>query len=99
MSDKIDISVAYALPEQNFWQNITVEAGTTARKAIELSGVLQHFPDLDPKTLAIGIFALPIKADQVLVAGDRVEIYRALLVDPKTVPRKAKSKAKSTAKS
>ena len=98
MSDQIEVSVAYALPEQNFWQYMRVPAGTTTREAIQKSGVLEDFSDLDLETLSIGIFALPTKLDQVLADGDRVEIYRALLVDPKTVPRKAKSKAKSQAK-
>ena len=72
-----------------------VAVGTTARQAIEKSGVLERFADLDLEQLSIGIYAMPAKLDKVLEHGDRVEIYRALLVDPKTVPRKAKSKAKA----
>ena len=94
MDEMIEVSVAFALPDDSFWQNMTVAAGTTARQAIEKSGVLERFEQLDIDALSIGIFAMPIKPDQVLVDGDRVEIYRALLVDPKTVPRKAKSKTK-----
>ena len=94
MTQKIEVSVAYALPDDSFWQNLTVSAGTTARQAIEKSGVLERYDELDPDKLDIGIYAMPVKPDQVLVAGDRVEIYRALLVDPKTVPRKAKTKKK-----
>ena len=92
MDEKIEISVAYALPDANFWQNMSVSPGTTAIEAIEKSGVLLQFKDLVLDDLSIGIYALPAKLDQVLVDGDRVEIYRALLVDPKTVPRKAKKK-------
>ena len=99
MSEKIEVSVAFALPDDSFWQNMTVAVGTTARQAVEQSGVLERFAQLDPEALRLGIYALPVKPDQVLVEGDRVEIYRALLVDPKTVPRKAKSKAASKAKS
>lgn len=94
MDEKIEVSVAYALPDDSFWQNMTVSMGTTAQQAIEKSGVLEHFKELEADKLTIGIYAMPAKLDQILVNGDRVEIYRALLVDPKTVPRKAKVKKK-----
>ena len=90
---KIEVSVAYALPDDSFWQNMTVEPGTTARQAIEKSGGLERFGDLELDKLSIGIYAMPVKLDKILEPGDRVEIYRALLVDPKTVPRKVKKKA------
>ncbi len=92
MAKQIEISVACARPHDGFWQTMTVNEGTTAFEAIKNSGVLEHFKDLAPDDLAIGIYALPAKLDTVLVQGDRVEIYRELLVDPKTVPRKAKKK-------
>ena len=94
MAKTIDISVACARPNDSFWQTLTVNEGTTALEAIKNSGVLEYFKDLAPDDLGIGIYALPAKLDTVLVQGDRVEIYRPLLVDPKTVPRKAKPKAK-----
>ena len=81
-------------PDDSFWQTLSVDEGTTALEAIKNSGVLEHFKDLDPQELSIGIYALPAKLDTILAHGDRVEIYRALLVDPKTVPRKAKPKVK-----
>jgi putative ubiquitin-RnfH superfamily antitoxin RatB of RatAB toxin-antitoxin module len=92
VDDLIEVSVAYALPHDSFWQNMTVPLGTTASQAIELSGVLERFSELDIEELSIGIYALPAKLNKVLADGDRVEIYRPLLVDPKTVPKKAKPK-------
>jgi len=89
---KIEISVAYALPDNSFWQYMSVRDGTTALEAIKKSGVLELFGELDPEALSIGIYAMPAKPEQRLVEGDRVEIYRPLLVDPKTVPRKARKK-------
>ena len=94
MGDSIEVSIAYAEPDDSFWQSMTVTAGSTAREAIEHSGVLEHFTHLDLETLSIGIYAKSVKLDQVLADGDRVEIYRPLLVDPKTVPKKAKPKKK-----
>lgn len=88
----MEISVAYALPDESFWQNMAVDPGTTAREAIKKSGVLERFKELELEDLSIGIYALPIKLDKVLVDGDRVEIYRPLLVDPKTVPKVSKKK-------
>ena len=78
---------------------MTVAQGTTALEAIKASGVLGHFTDLEADTLSIGIYALPAKLLTVLQQGDRVEIYRSLLVDPKTVPRKTKLKPKLKPKS
>ncbi len=92
MEKEIPVSVAFALPKEGFWQDMTVAPGTTALEAVKRSGVLERFPVLDADHLSLGIFAVPIKPDRILEAGDRVEIYRPLLVDPKTVPRKAKRK-------
>ncbi len=94
MDKKIEISVACARPDDGFWQTLPIEAGASAREAILQSGVLEHFKDLELEQLSIGIFGVPAKLDKVLAPGDRVEIYRALLVDPKTVPKKPKTKNK-----
>jgi putative ubiquitin-RnfH superfamily antitoxin RatB of RatAB toxin-antitoxin module len=94
MGGSFEVSVAYALPDDSFWQSMTVSPGTTAREAIKKSGVLERFSELDLETLSIGIYARSVQLDQVLADGDRVEIYRPLLVDPKTVPKKAKPKKK-----
>lgn len=88
MSDpSLHVSVAYALPNRSFWQEMSVAPGTTAREAIVKSGVLEQFAELQLDQLSIGIYARPAKLDQILAEGDRVEIYRPLLVDPKTVPK------------
>ncbi len=92
MAKIIEISVACAHPNDGFWRTMSVSEGTTALQAIQNSGVLEHFKELETDTLSIGIYAVPAKLDTILVQGDRVEIYRELLVDPKTVPRKAKKK-------
>ncbi len=91
MADKIEVSVAYALPKESFWQTLSVSKGTSARQAIEKSGVLELFDNLVLEDLDIGIFSRPVRLDHVLEAGDRVEIYRPLLVDPKTVPKRSRS--------
>jgi putative ubiquitin-RnfH superfamily antitoxin RatB of RatAB toxin-antitoxin module len=80
MADTIVVEVGYALPKQQYLQSIKVEQGATASMAIEQSGVLAEYPDIDLTKNKVGIFGKVIgKRDQhVLQAGDRIEIYRPL---------------------
>lgn len=85
------IGIAYALPQRQAWLNIEVPDGTTVQNAIERSGLLKQFPEINLEQQKVGIFGKVSKLDAVLNEGDRVEIYRPIICDPKTVPRKAKS--------
>jgi len=91
---KINIEVAYALPDQQVIIPLQVKQGTTAAEAIELSGVLEQFDDIDMSTAKFGIFSKATKADTELRDKDRVEIYRPLIVDPKESRRKRAEKKK-----
>lgn len=98
---KIIVEVAYALPDKQAIIEVEVEPGTTAQQAVEMSQIVQQFPDLDITAAKMGIFgqALGTKglkkaAEHVLNEGDRVEIYRPLLADPKEVRRRRAEKAK-----
>ncbi|MDZ7753722.1 MAG: RnfH family protein [Gammaproteobacteria bacterium] len=86
-ADTITVEVAYALPEQQWLLELQVPEGTTARQAVESSGLLEACPDLDLDNSRLGIFGKASKPDQVLRARDRVEIYRPLIADPKEVRR------------
>lgn len=88
----LDIEIAYALPEIQQLIELQVAAGTTAREAIENSGILQRFPEIDLSRHEIGIFGKVVKLDHVLSPGDRVEIYRPLIVDPKEARRRRAGK-------
>lgn len=77
------ISVAYALPARQMVVELEVEPGCTVREAIERSGLLTEFPDLTVDPARVGIFSRKVAMDQQLLDGDRVEIYRPLLADPK----------------
>lgn len=81
-SQTIQIEVAYALPEKQWLLSLTVPKGTTAIQAVELSGIRTQIPDLviDPNEL--GVFSEKITSDTELNDGDRVEIYRPLIMDP-----------------
>ena len=66
---------------------VEVEEGTTARQAIERSGILRQFPRIDLARAMIGVFGKSVALETRLRDGDRVEIYRALTVDPKQARR------------
>ncbi|CAA0100725.1 Protein RnfH [BD1-7 clade bacterium] len=97
----IKIEIAYALPEVQKIVEVDVEEGTVALDAAMQSDITKFFPDLDVENSKMGIFGKAIKPKtQVLVDGDRIEIYRGLISDPKA-SRKAradKAKAKKTDK-
>ncbi len=79
----MQIEVVYALPERQTLLMLDVPEGSTAAEAIARSGLLDRHPELTRDTLRLGIFSRSICADTVLQTGDRVEIYRSLLADPK----------------
>ena len=85
------IGIAYALPHRQVWFDVNVPDGATVKDAIERSGIIKQFPEIDLEKNKVGIFAKLTKLDTVLADGDRVEIYRPITCDPKTVPRKAKA--------
>ena len=74
--------MVYALPKQQFLVQLSLPLGSTAREAVEQSGLLVKFPQINLETLTVGIFSRVVGLDHVLVAGDRVEIYRPLLMSP-----------------
>lgn len=84
----MQIDVAYAEPGNQIWLTLEVPEETTVREAIERSGILRQFPHIDLATQKVGIFGRLVKLETPLRAGDRVEIYRAIICDPQTVPRK-----------
>jgi putative ubiquitin-RnfH superfamily antitoxin RatB of RatAB toxin-antitoxin module len=82
------VTVVVALPLEADVITIHVPAGTTAEQAIRLSGVLSRHPEIDLRRGRIGIFGRWTAPDTPLQPGDRVEIYRPLVADPKEVRRK-----------
>ncbi|MBS4019844.1 MAG: RnfH family protein [Dechloromonas sp.] len=84
----MQIGVAYSEPGQQVWLNIEVPDTATVQEAIERSGILKQFPHIDLAAQKVGVFGKLAKLDAALRPGDRVEIYRAIICDPATVPRK-----------
>ena len=97
-SAPLNIEVAYAEPGKQSLLAFQVACGTTARQAVLQSALPTEFPHVDFAAAPIGIFGKKVKDSTPLRAGDRVEVYRALLVDPKENPRrKAAAKQKKEA--
>ena len=94
MDQEIIVEVAYALPAQQVILPVTVIPGTTAQAAIEASGILAKFPEIDLNSNRIGIFGKLCKPDTPLRHLDRVEIYRPLIADPKEVRRQRAAEGK-----
>ena len=86
--EMIRVEVAYATPERQLVLPLDVPPGCTLAEAIERSAIREEFPGLVVDFDAVGIFGRKAPAGQVLRAGDRVEIYRPLIADPKEARRK-----------
>jgi len=83
----IEVEVAYALPQRQVIAKVSVAVGTTAAEAISLSGIRSIFPGIEEQP-KVGVFSRKVELDYQLRAGDRLEIYRPLLADPKEVRRR-----------
>jgi uncharacterized protein len=84
----MQIGIAYSEPGQQIWLNIEVPDTATVQEAIDRSGILKQFPHIDLSAQKVGVFGKLAKLDAALRPGDRVEIYRGIICDPATVPRK-----------
>lgn len=81
------VEVAYATPARQLIVRVEVPVGCTVAQAIELSGIGEKFPDMKVYRDEVGIFSRKVPLEQVLQEGDRVEIYRPLIADPKEARR------------
>ena len=81
--NQINIEIAYALPDRYYLKSFKVDEGTMIQTAI-----LQQFTEIDLRENKVGIYSRPAKLTDQLKDGDRIEIYRPLLADPKEIRRK-----------
>ena len=93
-SEKISVEVCYALPARQEIATLSLSAGSTVQQAIDASGLLSKFPEINLAENKVGIFAKLVKLDAPLRDKDRVEIYRPLIADPKEVRRKRAEEGK-----
>jgi uncharacterized protein len=82
------IEVAYALPQEQKIISLEVEEGCSIETAIDRSGILLLFPEIDLSKQKVGVFSKVKKISETVHEGDRIEIYRPLLIDPKEARRK-----------
>jgi hypothetical protein len=87
----LKIEVIYALKNKAVVKVITVDQGTTIQKAIDQSGLLTQHQEIDLDVNKVGIFSQLKTLDTLVRDGDRVEIYRPLIIDPKEARRKRAS--------
>lgn len=93
-TDMIRVEVAFALPTQQSIIEIMLKEGSTIEDAIEASNIAQLYPDSGIENAKVGIWSRTAKRKDVLKDGDRVEIYRPLIADPKEVRKRRAEKAK-----
>lgn len=94
MTDPLRVAVAYVGPAAQVLEPLEVPTGTTVGEAIERSGLLAQCPEIDLAVFKVGIFGKLAKIDQVLEEGDRVEIYRPLIADPKEARKRRAAEGK-----
>ena len=92
MSPEIKVEVVYALPEKQYLLKVRLAQGSTVEQAIAASGILELRTDIDLAKNKVGIFSRPVKLSDAVNDGDRVEIYRPLIADPKELRRQRAEK-------
>jgi len=93
-SEVIHVEVAYALPDQQLILELDVPVGTTVEQAIKESAILDSYPEINLEKNKVGVFGKLTKLVTELKSGDRVEIYRPLIADPKEVRRQREAEGK-----
>lgn len=94
MADVILIEVAFALPQRQALLSVSVPVDATVQQAIEQSGILRMFPEIDLTQNKVGVWSRTVKLHDSLAEGDRIEIYRPLIADPKDMRKRRADKAK-----
>lgn len=92
MKDDIIIEVAYATPERQKIITLAVSPNTTLIEAVRQSGIVEIFPDLAIESADVGIWGKIKPKDSIVASGQRIEIYRPLIADPKESRRKRAEK-------
>jgi|SRR5919106_6369041 putative ubiquitin-RnfH superfamily antitoxin RatB of RatAB toxin-antitoxin module len=85
--DTISIELAYALPNEQIVLSLEVPRGTTLGAVIERSGIRERFPEIRLEKNKVGVYGRLRPLDYSVRPGDRVEIYRPLIADPKKARR------------
>ena len=98
MAEEIKVEVVYALPEEQTLLSVIVPDCSDVKHVILQSGILQQYPEIDLETNKVGIFGKLTKLTQSVREKDRIEIYRALIADPKEMRKKRAEEGKTLKK-
>lgn len=94
----LDIEVAYVKPGDQILRALQGKPGMTVEQAIKSSGIIKDCPEIDLGKNKVGVFGKAAKLDAELRPGDRVEIYRPLIADPKEARKKRAKQGKALKK-
>ena len=92
----IRVTVVYAQPASATEIEVSLPAGATVQDALEHSGIGARNPEANPGRCAVGIFGKRVDRDAIVTEGDRVELYRPLIADPKEIRRARANRRKGT---
>ncbi|MEW7979996.1 MAG: RnfH family protein [Candidatus Sedimenticola endophacoides] len=84
----MNVGVAYADKFKQVWLKLEVPDDSTVLEAIELSGMLEQFPEIDFDKQKVGIFGKVTRLNAKIEEGSRIEIYREITADPELVERR-----------
>lgn len=96
--NKIKVEVAFARPDTQLIVSLEVPPDATVEEVIGLSGIMEKFPEIDLAENKVGVFGKLTKLGNTLREGDRIEIYRKLIADPKEVRRRRAAEGKNMKK-
>lgn len=94
IEQRVQVEVVFGRQDDQALLSVEGDKGMTVREAVERSGILKRFPEIDLDVNKVGIFGKISSLDQPLNAGDRVEIYRPLIADPKAQRKKRAAEGK-----
>lgn len=94
----LSVEVAYAKPGEQVLERLQVPEGGTVESVIRQSGLLERFPEIDLKINKVGVFGKAAALSAKLNDGDRIEIYRPLIADPKEARKKRAAEGRSMKK-
>ncbi|NOZ11506.1 MAG: RnfH family protein [Gammaproteobacteria bacterium] len=97
-ADRIQVEVSYATAKEQVILELSLASGATVGDAVEVSGILQRFPEISLSVNKVGIFGKLSRLEDRLRGHDRVEIYRPLIADPREVRRQRAAEGKTVGK-
>ncbi len=92
------LEVAFGYVDRQMLLEVEVPEGTTAEQAVRQSGLLEQFPEIDLAVNHLGIFGRQVKPQEQPRDGDRIEVYRPLIADPKEVRKRRAAQGKQLKK-